>query len=178
MIPAGYLYKQVAAWPDGFGPEHVAEIWSVSGCISREFANVAWYGRNVLGFFDTPEAMRPFAAAEGVDLTGMRLFYYEMFPEAYDEKRHAWVPVAFDAGALHVRVPEQRVLAGFDIATFSLGNIPECSPLSCNGLAQQVAVDAHCLMADLDAARAALDSGLFDNAEPGPHRIFAVYTLP
>jgi hypothetical protein len=33
------------------------------------------------------------------------------------------------------------------------------------------------LFESFDEAKAALESGKFDNAEPGPHRIFAVYTV-
>jgi hypothetical protein len=68
-------------------------------------------------------------------------------------------------------------LAGYDVATFAAGTSPECSPLSCNGLAAELAANRHCLFESLEQAKQSLETGKFDHSEPGPFRIFAVYTL-
>jgi len=41
-------------------------------------------------------------------------------------------------------------LEGFDVTTFSVANSPECSPLSCNDLAADIAVNKHCLFDSFD----------------------------
>ena len=40
MIPAGYMAKHVAARPDGLKANQVKNIYSVSNCISDDFADV------------------------------------------------------------------------------------------------------------------------------------------
>jgi hypothetical protein len=54
---------------------------------------------------------------------------------------------------------------------------PECSPLSCNSLATGIVVNRHCLFDSFEQAVRALEAGAFDNSEPGPFRIFAVYKI-
>jgi hypothetical protein len=70
-----------------------------------------------------------------------------------------------------------KSLRGFDVTTFSLNNSPECSPLSCNSLATSIPVNEHCLFNAFAEAKEALEAGLFENSEPGPYRVFAVYTV-
>ncbi|WP_419904681.1 hypothetical protein [Kiloniella sp.] len=76
-----------------------------------------------------------------------------------------------------VFVPTNKRLEGFDIVSFSQENAPECSFLSCNLMAEEIEVNNHCLLGSLDEAKNYLNQGLFDNCEPGPSRIFAVYSL-
>jgi hypothetical protein len=67
-------------------------------------------------------------------------------------------------------------LEGFDVVTFFAKGAPECSPLSCNSMAEHMATNSHCLFDSFDEAEARLGSGEFNNCEPGPYRIFAVYS--
>ncbi|MFV7789210.1 hypothetical protein, partial [Enterococcus faecium] len=76
-----------------------------------------------------------------------------------------------------VAVRAKAALHGYDVVTFSGGTAPECSPLSCNGLAEAVTVNDFCLFDTCEEAQRALESGLFRNAEPGPYRIVAVYVV-
>jgi hypothetical protein len=71
------------------------------------------------------------------------------------------------------------VLEGFDVVTFWVENspAPEYSPLSGNGLANELHTNAHCLFDTFDEAYTALNSGKFDGCEPGALRIFAVYSV-
>jgi hypothetical protein len=73
--------------------------------------------------------------------------------------------------------PGAKVLEGYDVVTFSAGTNPECSPLSCNGLAAEVETNQHCLLTSLEQARDLLEQGQFKDSEPGPYRIFAVYSV-
>jgi hypothetical protein len=180
MLPAGYLFKKVAARPDWDAiPRHVTAIYSISDCMSENFADyVSLWRHNGFWLFDSPAIMREIAASEGIDLSGHTLFYYEMFEHELDETLNAWSRFSFADFPVNVAQPEKKQLEGFDVATYSQHNIPECSPLACNGISAEVCVNAHCLFATFEEARSALESGKFDKSEPGPFRIVAVYTVP
>jgi hypothetical protein len=178
MLPAGYLSKVVGARPPGLdAPAHVVDIYSVCDCFSSNFADYVGHWRhNGFWLFDNPETIRDIARKERIDLAPMTLFYYEMFDQQFDDKTGTWSPFRADDFPTRVDPPDRKHLAGFDVVTFSAGGPPECSPLACNGLASSVAVNGHCLSPSFAATKSALENGMFKNAEPGPYRIFAVYT--
>ena len=74
-------------------------------------------------------------------------------------------------------IPFNKKLEGFDVVTFSAGMKPECSPLSCNSLVGEIETNVHCLLESIDEAKLLLEQGKFKNSEPGPYRIYAVYSL-
>ena len=79
---------------------------------------------------------------------------------------------------LILRSSNQRFnLEGFDIVTSSAQSSAECSPLSCNGLAQTIHVNDHCLLDTFENAKKVIDSSMLKEAEPGPYRIFEAHTL-
>ena len=180
MIPAGYMYKFVSPRPDWLqGADHVVDICSVSGCFSKDFTDfvTAWQ-HNGYWFFDDPAIMKSIAQDRDVDLSGATLFYYETEGVEYDQDQRQWRPVTpDDAFPLAVVKPSARRLLGFDLATYSCGNAAECSPLSCNAMAAEVAVNRHCLAKDAEVLKAAVEAGAFDDCEPGPLRILAVYAV-
>ncbi len=56
MIPIGYMAKIVATKPDWLKNIDVVDIYSVSGCISSDFADyINYWKRNGYCFFDSPE---------------------------------------------------------------------------------------------------------------------------
>ncbi len=73
--------------------------------------------------------------------------------------------------------PLRKQLEGFDVVTFWAGADPECSPLSWNYMAEELATNTHCLFATFEDAEAALNRGAFKDSEPGPYRILAVYSV-
>ena len=123
--------------------------------------------------------MRALAAEHSISLEGLALFYYEAHEAQYDEEAARWEPFAPEASlATRVEPPAACTLEGFDVATFHSGQGPECSPLSCNGLAAEIPTNKHCLLLpSLAAAVAALESGRFARSEPGPLRIIAVHSV-
>jgi hypothetical protein len=177
--PSGYLYKQVVARPDWLKAPAVAEILSVSGCMSPVFADyIPHWKHNGFWLFDVAALMRPIAEGAGIDLAGHRLFYLETLAEEFDDTDGVWRPAEPDPSLpVNVAVSGAAVLRGFDVVSFSAGNAPECSPLSCNGLAADIPVNRYCLLESVAEARAALDAGRFTAAEPGPYRIMAVYEV-
>lgn len=178
MIPTGFMAKRVLTRPNWLKNSAVYDIFSVSGCISRDFCDyIKHWKHNGFWMFNSPDAIRDIAVAESIDLSQTRLFYYEVYERQYVEERKEWT--AFESERrfeTNVLVPGQRQLEGYDVVTFSVQTSPECSPLSCNGLAESIAVNRHCLLTSLDDAKRHIESGSFDNSEPGPFRIFAVLT--
>ena len=179
MIPAGFLAKTVLARPDWLQNSAVFDIFSVSNCISKDFCDyIRHWKHNGYCMFNSPDAIRDITVTESIDLSQTRLFYYEVYERQFVEERKEWI--AFESERefeTNVLVPGQRQLEGYDVVTFSVQTSPECSPLSCNRLAESIAVNRHCLLASLEDAKRHIESGLFDNkCEPGPFRIFAVFS--
>jgi hypothetical protein len=52
----------------------------------------------------------------------------------------------------------------------------DLSALSCNSLATEVETNQHGLLPSFERAQRLLEEGRFKNTEPGPYRIFAVYS--
>jgi hypothetical protein len=177
MIAAGYMAKHVMPRPEWLNAPAVVDVCSVSGCISNPFCDYIRHWRhNGYWLFNSPAVIRELAAAEAIDLSMYECFYYEVCEQQFDERRMAWE--AFEpekSFATDVVVPENRELIGYDVTSFSAGTSPECSPLSCNNLAGTKVVNRHCLLSSLAEAKDLLESAAFNDTEPGPFRIFAVY---
>jgi hypothetical protein len=182
MIPAGYMAKRVARWPDQ-PPDWpkasgVEDIYSVSGCMSKNFTDyIPFWRHNGYWLFNSIESIRSSAAEHSLDLADCQLFFYEVFEMEFDEERKQWRPFepekSFETA---VHVPDKKQLEGYDVVTFFARASPECSPLSCNCLAVTIPANQHCLLKSLDEAKQRIEMGAFANSEPGPYRIFAVYS--
>lgn len=179
MTPIGYLYKRVASRPDWIGAEHVEDIYSLSGCVSEVFADYINYWRhNGYWLFDAPRVMEDLAKENGFSLGDLKLFFYEAYEMEYNDSDKQWQSFApEDSFGTNVQSPEHRRLEGFDVTTFGVHTSPECSPLSCNSLSETIRTNRHCLFETFDEAKRAVETGLFDNSEPGPFRITAVYSV-
>lgn len=179
MIPVGYLAKRVAPRPDWLKASSVTDIYSVSHCTSPDFANyIPLWRHNGWWFFDSPDLIQQLAQENSIDLHGTKLFYYEVHGMEYDEEEHEWLELETEL-PFETRVipPTHKVLEGFDLVSFSAGTNAECSPLSCNHLAQKVETNSHCLFSTFEQAQQLVESEAFKGVEPGPYRIFAVYSV-
>ncbi len=195
MIPAGYMAKRVykkadwpkqegkRAWLEGKGKHsflelapQVVDIYSVSGCISENFADyIPYWKHNGYWLFDSPTIIRNVARENLIQLDETSLFYYEVHEREFNGKEwQAFAPQDFPT---RVEVPAKVHPEGFDVVTFYARNSPGCSPLSCNAIAEELRTNSHCLFDCFDDAEAALNHGAFKNAEPGPYRVFAVYSV-
>ena len=200
MIPVGYLRKKITARPEWLRLPAVANIVAVSDCVMKDVIDVFTLGRfNGWYFYDSSTTLDELLRAQGADFDGTVLLYSEVFESAYDrdaraetypyeeflrdtptdptDKAHAWIPLPSSDGLVNVQTPTQCALLGYDVCSFSMGNAPECCPLSCNSIAQHVEVNEHGLFASLENAKAALERGFFDRSEPGPLRIFAIHLV-
>jgi hypothetical protein len=179
MIPIGYMAKRVSLRPTWIKADRVKDIYSVSSCVSKDFADyINYWKHNGYWFFDSPAIILEVARDNAFDLERTALFYYEAHELEFDEGQYRWTPFEPETSfTTRVVPPRERALEGYDVATFSAGNSPECSPLSCCSLATDVETNEHCLLPSLERAMQLLEEGRFRNTEPGPHRILAVYSV-
>jgi hypothetical protein len=172
------MAKRVSVRPQWIDAARVDDIFSVSGCISKDFADYTnFWQHNGYWFFDSPAIIRRLAGERGINLAGTSLFYYEVHELEFDGTGARWTPFRPEPSfPTQVVPPADKALAGYDVVTFSAGSSAECSPLSCNLLAREVQTNRHCLLPTLEDARELLLTGRFSSTEPGPYRIFAVFS--
>lgn len=180
MIPVGYMAKKVVKKPDWLQADMVTDIYSVSGCVSPDFADyINYWKHNGYWLFDSPEIIKQIASDNGIDLKGIKYFYYEAYELQCYEDDPEWEEYSPEKSfETNVIIPTQKTLEGFDIVSFSNGNDPECSYLSCNNMAKEIKVNEHCLLETFEEAEQLLNKTAFVGCEPGPCRIFAVYSIP
>ena len=180
FISMGYLYKRVADSSDCCpNADGVKDIYSVAGCISEDFADYIGLNRNNnYWIFNSLKDMEQLAAELDSSLEGCTPFFYKMYPVQWNNDRKAWEAFESEFGFnTDIEEPEKCVLEGFDVVSYSGKTSPECSPLSCNDIAEAVDVNEHCLFSTLAAAKEAIESGVFEHAESPPWRIVAVYSV-
>lgn len=179
MIPVGYMSKKVVTRPEWLKADGVDDVCAVSGCISAPFADyIDYWKHNGFWFFNSASDIERLCRQENIDTAQNTLFYYEVFEKQYDEDSRAWSTFEPEASfPTQVEAPGAAELLGYDVTTFTAGTSPECSPLSCNSLATELPVNRHCLFDAFEQAAEALEAGKFDDSEPGPFRIFAVYRV-
>lgn len=179
MIPIGYLYKQVASRPEWLNAAEVADIYSLSGCVSKVFADyVPYWKHNGYWLFNSPGAISDVVKNASVSLEQQKLFYYEAYELQFDEDTQTWSTFEPEPSFnTDVVVPVSKKLEGFDITSFSLGSAPECSPLSCNSRAAELRTNRHCLLESFEEAKVIVEQNGFHGCEPGPYRIIAVYSV-
>ena len=178
MIPVGYMAKRVSVRPESIKAAGVADVYSVSGCISENFADyIKYWKHNGYWFFDSPEIIVELARQNSIDLTGTRLFFYEVYELEFGAGEAKWTAFKPEPSlTTQIVLPHKKTLEGYDVVTFYARTSAECSPLSCNSLATEVETNQHCLLASFEQAQQLLEDGKFNDAEPGPYRIFAVYS--
>jgi hypothetical protein len=178
MISVGYLAKRVAQRPDWLQAPAVKDIYSVSGCISENFMDyIKFWRHNGYWFFDNPEIIQELSLENSVDVEDLTFFYYEVYEKEFNEELKQWLSFEPESFSTNVILPTKKKFQGYDVVTFSVGTDPECSPLSCNHLASEIRTNSHCLLESFQEAMESLESGKVDKSEPGPFRIFAVYTV-
>ncbi len=177
MIPVGYMAKHVCKKPDWLKAPTVIDLYSVSGCNSEDFADyIDFWKYNGYWLFDSADVIRAVSQENSIDLTGTSLFYYEAYEKEFDGK--IWRSFAPDpVFPTNIQIPPNKQLEGFDVVTFMVGRRPECSPLSCNSLAEELRTNEHCLLESFEDAERNISGGHFVKCEPGPYRILSVYSV-
>jgi len=177
MRPAGYMLKRIVPAPEWVGAAPGTQICSLSECVNENFTDYIQHWRhNGYWLFDAPEIGVQIAEADRIALSDLTLLYYEAHDLAYAEEGRRWFSFGPDPRLTTNVVPATDFeLLGYDVVTFSTDALPECSPLSCNGLAREANANSFCLLDTLEDARLKLDAGFFDGSEPGPFRIYSVW---
>jgi hypothetical protein len=177
MIPVGYMAKRTCEQPEEFNLRNVHDIYSVGSCVNADFADYFNYWKhNGYWLFDSPDAIRAVAAENAISLHSTKLFYYEAHEMELAED--GWREFSPEPSIpTKVLVPLSKSLEGFDVVTCETGRGPDHSPLSCNGLADEFEINSHCLFDSFRDAFDNLNAGKFTKCEPGPYRIFAVYSV-
>src|SRR6266545_1509631 len=162
MIPVGYMAKRLLMKPDWLHAPHVLDIYSVSNCQCKDFADyIPYWKHNGYWFFDSPEIIESVARKNSIQLEGTSLFYYEAYEMEFDgESWHSFSPEP--TFPTNVVPPFRKQLEGFDVVNFTARTSPECSGLSCSSLAEELRTNAHCLFASFDEAKDRVSSGAFN----------------
>lgn len=182
MIPAGYLLKRVKRPPGWLKVPHVADICSVSDCVNEDVVDIegVWQ-HNSFGVANDAEVLWRLVREGNIDASGAKLFFYEayaqeMYSDGWLFSPKDWRPLSpvasGNAEAAPARAPGKTTLIGYDVVVF--GDYLEHSPLSCNHIAESVPVNEHCLLATLQEARTAVETGLFEGCEDGTYKIYSV----
>lgn len=168
---AGYLPKRIVPRPAFLDDApSIVDVCSVSHCISPPPDGwIDHWLHNELGFFDSPElAGQVIPPSED----GFTIFGYRLGTVRFSEGRpEVWTWPAIE--------PEERSgygSLGFDVVgKTDLGFLTfEHSPLSCNGMAAEYPVNAHCLLDDLATAVTAAERFSMEQPEPGMYYVAEV----
>jgi hypothetical protein len=176
MIDAGYFPKRIAARPDGFSVAGVREIASVSHCISSGPEDwVDHWRHNELGWFNTVADARSVVA--DAERALFRLFAYRLESVAYREGNP--IDIVIPPDVRPDPIGPEFVERGFDVVSKSMEVIVgfDCSPLSCNLLAEEIPTNEFCLFPSRDAAAAAAQAFSIDGPEPGDYYVVQVLEL-
>lgn len=179
MIPVGYMYKTISNKPDWLKAEQVVDIYSVSSCVSEDFDDwINYWKHNGYWFFDSPKIIRDLSMEHGISLDSMKLFFYLAYEQQWDGEDEEWISYAPEKSfSTNVLLPEESLLQGFDVVSFSSQTSAECSPLSCNHMAQELNVNPHCLLDSFKEAKRCVETGKIEECEPGPYRIIEVHSV-
>ena len=181
----GYLPKQFTkATGDMHAPAYpgVEEICSVSECIAKsppEWVD-KWVHNTDTRLFDTPDAA--WSVVPASDGERYRLYAYRLLPTLFHESGEETEHPLPELTA--VPIPDGFSRLGYDAVVRDVGktegelNFPPsfgCSPLSCNGMAEEYPVNRYCLVDDLDTAVPMARHFATGNCEPGAYCVVEVW---
>lgn len=182
MVPAGYLLKRIGRPPDWLKGAQILDIYSVSDCVNDDLVDLkAIWAHNTFGVANAPEVLWRLAREGQIDTSEAQLLFYEAYEleiesEDWLQSPPPWRPLtplpSGTVASFPAVKPDNAVLVGYDVVVCE--DFLEHSPLSCNGIARSVPVNAHCLFDTLEQAKTAIESGGFNNCEPGIYRIYSV----
>ena len=170
-ILLGYFPKQLFRPLERMSEWNIEEIGSVSLCIAE--GPEGWRERcnyNEWGFFANPEIA--WSLVPGIQQVDFRLYAYALHPVEYwndDERPMKLAPP--DANPLS----SEYELVGWDAVSRSGGAGFECSPLSCNLLADELDTNRYCLFPDLESAQRLARAAEGRGCEPGPYHVVEVW---
>jgi hypothetical protein len=173
VILGGYFPKLIVPRPEWLPDPRASEICSVSNCVSDGPDD--WIHRwlhNWLGWFNT--LADAWSVVPPEEVKRYRMFAYRLAPSYY--RRGAAEPLVVPEDVRPEPLPAGFDCLGFDAYSKSMDSIlgPECSPLSCNGLAPEFQTNTHCLLHTLDEACMAASRFSIEQPEPGDYYVAEV----
>jgi hypothetical protein len=169
QILIGYFPRRTNVPADWSYSANVDELCSVSHCLNAAPENwVEHWIHNDLGCFNTRQDALSILPP---DASGFSLFAYRLLPVRYLKDQTEPFEVAAQSAE---PLPSGFVSLGFDVVNKTFSAFFECSPLSCNGMADDVAVNRFCLLATLDEAIAVAERCAREEPEPGPFYVIEV----
>jgi hypothetical protein len=167
----GYFPKRRTKRPEWLNAPRVDELSSVSTCFAT--APSGWiehWRHNELWVYDTPDIALSVVPADA--RSEFDLYAYRMFPLQIADTQDEPFPIP----ALAVEPMAsgfQRL--GYDIVTRAAQTSFECSPLSCNHMAEHTPTNRYCLLDDAETAFQLARTFEGDGCEPGPYHIIEVW---
>lgn len=157
--------------PDWLKAAAVDEVCSVSVCVSEDPDGwIDQWRHNEMGAYDTPELA--WSVVPGPARSEFDLYAYWVFPLEFVEGQQC----SFSLPPLHVRpLPASFERLGYDVVSRSSGHYFECSPLSCNHMAEHVPTNRHCLVDDAETAFQLASEFEASGCEPGPYYVVEVW---
>jgi hypothetical protein len=179
MIPVGYLAKRIVARPECMDAPAVVDIYSLSNHMNDDFCDyINFWKHNGYWLFDSPALIEEVALEAEISLQDCTMLYFEAYEMQWDSESKSWQHFKPEESFVtNVMLPVKKVLLGYDVVTYTMASQADCSPLSCNNMASEIPVNTHCLIESFEAVKEYLEKGAFDDAEPGPYRIVAVYEI-
>jgi hypothetical protein len=173
MIDAGYFAKVVGPIPDWFRVPGVHEICSASTCISTGPDD--WVDRwrhNEFGWFNTIEDA--WSVVPDADRPRYRLFGYRIALTRYRNGDPVELAVPTDVDPVPIAANFETL--GYDAISKSMESVLgfECSPLSCNGMADEIPVNEYCLFRTKEEAIAGAKRFSIEQPEPGDYYVVEV----
>ncbi|MEK7399526.1 MAG: hypothetical protein AAB116_21500 [Candidatus Poribacteria bacterium] len=179
----GFLPKTIVIPDHNFLPAHVKQICSVSRCLSKRppsmfSSDKAWVYNNAGLYNDMESPLGRDILLE--DRDKYQIFAYKAYSIELDKNGIHEIDILRKIpGDLHAINPNPDLIGFYMIGHDIIQGINYlsfgCSPLSCNGLANEFEVNEFCLIDDL---KYAIMAGMrFEEvgAEPSPYYIFEVY---
>jgi hypothetical protein len=170
-ILIGYFPKRTKRKPEWLEAAGVVEICSVSCCISEEPEE--WIDKwlhNDMWVYDSPElawSVVPEAARPEYDL-----FAYKLFPVVFENQERK----PFALPEIHPQpLSDSFRKLGYDAVSRFAGAAFECSPLSCNSMADEVPVNRYCLFDEPEIALQKAADFEASGCEPGPYFVVEVW---
>ena len=175
MTPAtptliGYFPKKRVARPEWLDGTPVGEGCSVSECFAA--GPKGWIDHwlhNEWSCFPTVEVARS-VVPEGK--TDFQILAYALLPVRFENgKAHD-----LEISVVNVEpLPATFRFLGYDVVSRSSSDGFECSPLSCNSMAQEIAVNDFCLINDIELAVSAARRFSIEQPEPGDYFVVQVF---
>jgi hypothetical protein len=170
-VAIGYFPKRPTPRGERLSTDAVREICSVSECMAPgpERWVMAWR-HNDWGCYDDPELA--WSVVPDGERGDFAMFAYELFPLRFVDGE----PEALAVAAPGVRpIPDSFEPLGYDVVSRGLGSFFECSPLSCNGWANEVDANAFCLLDDPAEAHRLASIAESLGYEPGNYHVLRVW---